>query len=280
MRDIVIVPTFDRPEFLWLCLEHILAAEGSQEKEILLCEDIHADKPKSFTTQIEMLATLRYFEKQFPWFQYTAMVPHTKYGNSYNVTSALAKARALGAPFTFLIEDDVLVTKDFFRWGKEAICSAMSWVACAGRLNRSLNFESNGRYAMDETFKDVNALKVVPGAYNSWATCFPYYSLDKAVKLFWNDFEYCPGVEQDMIIQDYMRLNKLSSAWPYVPRAYHMGWYSYHRNGGLIPQGTLEQKVNMLRAAVTKQSKLREVASIQDIDAFQEHEAATALYLR
>ena len=44
-RDIVIVPTFDRPEFLWLCLENILAAEGSLDREIWLCEDIHADKP-------------------------------------------------------------------------------------------------------------------------------------------------------------------------------------------------------------------------------------------
>ena len=165
-RDIVIVPTFDRPEFLWLCLENILAADGSSRKRYCLCEDIHADKPKSFTTQMEMLAVIRYFEKQFPRFQYTAMVPHTKYGNSYNVTSALAKARACEARFTYIIEDDVLITKDFFQWNEEAILSVMPWVACAGRLNRSLNFESNGRYAMDENCKDMNALKIVPGAYN------------------------------------------------------------------------------------------------------------------
>ena len=83
-----------------------------------------------------------------------------------------------------------------------------------------------------------------------------------------------------MIIQDYMNLNKLLSIWPYVPRAYHMGWYSYHRNGGIIPQGTLEQKVEALRSVVTKQNKLREIAGVQDIDAFQEHEAATSLYIR
>jgi hypothetical protein len=280
-RDIVIVPTFDRPEFLWLCLEHILAAEGNQEKEIWLCEDIHEDKPKSFTTQIDMLATIRHFEKQFPWFQYTAMVPHKKYGNSWNVTSALAKARAIGSPLTYIIEDDVLITKDFFTWHADCFYKGLTpWVSCAGRLNSSLNFESNGRYAMDETCKDVRALKAVVGAYISWATCFPWHSLDQAVKLFWNDFEYCPGVEQDMMIQNYMLQNQLSSIWPYVPRAYHLGWYSYHRIAGDNPYGTLEQKVDYLRRIVYDKNQLHFCSGAKEMDAFQEHEAAKALYWR
>jgi hypothetical protein len=282
MHDIVIVPTFDRPEFLWLCLESLLAAEGIEDKIVMVCEDIHSDKPKGFTVEMEMLATIRYFEKEFGFqFHYTAPVPHTTYGNSYNLLSALEEATFCENRLVYIIEDDVLITKDFFTWNEQVYEKFRPWVSCAGRLNRSLNFESNGRYAMDETIKDVNACTRVKGAYMSWATCFPRTSLDLLLHSERiQDQTFGPGVEQDILIQNMMRRYGLSSLWPFVPRAYHMGWYSYHRTGGILPQGTLEQKVNALRAVVTKQNKLREVAGIQDIDAFQEHEAATALYLR
>lgn len=282
MKDVVIVPTFDRPEFLWLCLENIAAADGWQDSVILVCEDIHADKPKSFTVEIEMLATIRYFEKVFGQnFRYRHMTPHTTYGNSLNLLRAFQESECCGYELICVVEDDVLVTKDFFLWNQRLFDLPLKpWVVCAGRLNRSLNFESNGRYAMDESIRDVMMCKSVVGAYNSWATCFPRSSVTSFLKEITCDTDFKPGVEQDMLIQDYMRKHKLSSAWPYVPRAFHVGWYSYHRNGGIIPQGTLEQRVSVLRSIVMKQSKLREIAGIQDVDAFQEHEAATALYLR
>ena len=282
MRDIVIVPTFDRPEFLWLCLENIAAADGWQDSVILVCEDIHADKPKSFTVEIEMLATIRYFEKVFGQnFRYRHMTPHTTYGNSHNLLSVVAEAMLCEHRLVYIIEDDVLITEDFFVWNNGVQEKFRPWVSCAGRLNRSLNFESNGRYAMDETIKDVNACTRVQGAYMSWATCFPRTSLDLLLHSERiQDQTFGPGVEQDILIQNVMRRYGVSSLWPFIPRAFHLGYYSYHRDGGILPQGTLEQKVKALRAVVTKQNKLREVAGIQDIDAFQEHEAATALYLR
>jgi hypothetical protein len=284
-RGVVIIPTYDRPEFLWLCLEHLLAADESSAKEIWLCEDIHADKPKSFTTQFEMLAVIRYFEKKFPFFRYTATMPHTNYGNSYNLIHALAEAWAVKAPLTYIVEDDVLITRDFFKWNEMvAQCHGYSsWVSCAGRLNRSLNFELNGRYEMDETCKDTNAIKRVPGAYISWATCFPWKSLNDFIPQFSNDTKFGPGVEQDMIIQTYMKTTGCWSIWPYVPRAYHMGWYSYHRdsdkNSGLY--GTLEQRVEALRKIVVSPRRLREITVGPEIDAFQEiAKPADYLYLR
>jgi hypothetical protein len=281
MRDVVIVPTYNRPELLWLCLEYIVDAHPSEDTEVWVCEDLHTDKPKGFTVEIEMLATLRYFEGRFAKFRYKAVTPHTTYGNSHNLLSALHEASLCDTRLVYIIEDDALITKDFFTWNEQVYEKFKPWVACAGRLNRSLNFESNGRYAMDETIKDINACTRVKGAYMSWATCFPRETLDQ---LFCAECiqaqTFGPGIEQDILIQDVMRRYGVSSLWPFVPRAFHLGYYSYHRTGGIVPQGTLEQRVTALRSVVTKQNKLREVAGIQDIDAFQEHEAATALYLR
>ena len=280
-RDIVIVPTFDRPEYLWVTLEYLLKADGIENKEIWLREDIHTDKPKSFTTEMEMLATIRYFEKQFPAFKYKAIEPHTTYGNSRNLIQALNDARQTDAPKVFIVEDDVLVTKDFLTWTDTVHEKFHPEVLCAGRLNRSLNFAMNGPDAMDESIKDSTMCKSVVGAYISWATCFSRTMLAFVVgNIFDSEWEFKPGVEQDMIIQDLMRHYHIESVWPFVPRAYHMGWYSYHRDGMKF-YGTLEEKVTALRRAVTSKEKIRAMACLQEIDAFptKQHEPATDLYL-
>jgi hypothetical protein len=272
MRDIVIVPTYDRPEFLWVCLEQLFKAKGANEKWVWVCEDIHADKPKSFVTEMEMLATIRYFENLterylWPKLKYVGRKPHTTYGNSYNLLAAVQEASTADAEKVYIVEDDVLVTKDFFEWNDQVFSNLPPWVACAGRLNRSLNFAMNGPDAMDESIKDVNACKAVIGAYNSWATCFSRQALDEIVSIIPSYDTFRPGFEQDMLIQNHMRRNKLVSVWPFVERAFHFGWTSYHRCGRPIT-GNLEEKVKFIQTAVRSKSILCEMASLQEMDTF------------
>lgn len=285
MRDTVIIPTFDRPEFLWLCLENLWEnVRGARDKFIMVSEDIHADKPKCFQGQMEYLAVIREWERKWGFlFAYNSTPPHTTYGNSLNVLSALQRAHLCGqSEKTYLIEDDVLVTPDFFEWNDMVFNQYRVNVVCAGRLNRSLNFQMNGRDAMDETCKDVNAIKKVKGAYISWATCF---SADMMERMFSQPVTmegFRPGFEQDIWIQTYMRREGIESIWPYVPRAYHMGWYSYHRDGSIpLSPGKLEERVQGLHVITRSESKLRNMAA-SEMDAFPttHHEAATRLYSR
>ncbi len=281
MRDIVIIPTFDRPEFLWVCLENLSKARGIESKEIWLREDVHADKPKPFTIEMEFLATIREAERVFRnQVFYAARAPHTTYGNSYNVLSALSEASMTDANLVYLIEDDVLITEDFFEWNEAVHNTFRPWVSCAGRLNRSLNFAMNGPEAIDESIKDTNACHASITAYNSWATCFSRTALNDIADVYRFD-KFGPGLEQDILIQNIIRREKMTTIWPYVPRAYHMGWYSYHREGMRF-YGTLEEKVKELRATVTNPEKIKTMASIQQIDPFpkKQHESAAELYLR
>ncbi len=282
MNDIVIIPTFDRPEYLWVCLDNMHKVSGIDTKCIWICEDVHADKPKPFQIEMEMLATIREAERVFRGqIRYIGRAPHTTYGNSYNVLSALAEAAATYAKRVYLIEDDVLVTPDFFDWN-EAAAAFNPWVSCAGRFNRSLNFAMNGPEAIDEAIKDVDACVASNTAYNSWATCFSRGALDRIAKDYSLHFDqFGPGFEQDMFIQSIIRRENKISLWPYVPRAYHMGWYSYHRSGMQF-YGTLEEKVKTLQAAVHDPEKIKAMASIQQIDPFprRHHEFATKLYLK
>jgi hypothetical protein len=283
MNDTVVIPTFDRPEFLWVCLENLYDnVRGAREKFYVVSEDIHTDKPKDFTTQMEMLATIREWSRKLSVnFSYTSTAAHSTYGNSLNVLSALQYSKCVHpSEKVYLIEDDVLVTPDFFEWN-DAVFDLVpnAHVVCAGRLNRSLNFQMNGPQAIDESIKDPNACGMVIGAYNSWATCFK----SGFINVEGVDYsKFRPGYEQDIMIQDNLRRSRCVTIWPYVPRAYHFGWYSYHRTGGMPLTGDLEQRVKAIQKIVTNKQKLQEMAGAQEIDAFptQHHEAATKLYIR
>jgi hypothetical protein len=282
--DLVIIPTFDRPEFLWLCLENLWenVRGATTDKEIWICEDIHADKPKGFTIEMEMLAVLREWESKMH-LHYYATAPHTTYGNSYNVLNSLSRAASMGGyRYVYLLEDDVLVTPDFFEWNEAAQNKFNPWATCAGRLNRSLNFQINGREAIDENVQDPNACHKSVTAYISWATCFSEKALQdiRAFNAIYDGFE--KRFEQDVMIQRKIRAAKLETVWPYVPRAFHLGWYSYHRDGGMRPSGTLEEKVKYLRAVTKDPIKLHAAKGPQEMDAYPRvlHKLATELYLR
>lgn len=269
MKDIVIVPVFDRPEYLWVCLEHLHRAHGMENKELWICEDIHADKPKGFTIEVEMLATIREAIRVFGYENvvYYGRHPHTTYGNSHNLMAALRDAYATEAKYVYIVEDDTMVTEDFFDWHEQVQQQYKPFVTCAGRINRSLNFQMNGPEAIDESCKDPMACVRSHKAYMSWATCFKRENLYWFLKHAPSNGGYGtwrPGFEQDMFIQDFIRNSHAATVWPYVPRAYHMGVRSYHRTAGLAFNGTLEEKVKQLREMIGSKEKIRSMALLQD----------------
>jgi hypothetical protein len=289
MRSIVIIPTFDRPEFLALCLEHLKAAEMPANTQVWLCEDIHTDKPKHFTVGWEMLGVVREFEAAFrpeartdfkTSFRYIGRSGHSTYGNSYNVLSALCEASLQpDVDLVYLIEDDVLITKDFFQWNELVHKKFSPWASCAGPITGSLNFAMNGPEAFTSN-GDVHAVhQSNSGAYLSWATCFSKSAMREFAT--WNPAynTFGPGQEQDILIQRMLTRERLMMIFPYVPRAYHMGWYSYHLPGGLKPTGTLLERMQCIRSASTNSQRIRELAGY-DWPVFQEHKATSELYVK
>lgn len=271
MADIVIVPTYDRPEYLWVCLEKLHAAAGVQDKEIWICEDNHTT-PKDGWVTLNVIPVLEEARRMFKKFRYISRTPHDTYGNSHNVVEAMREAchlfrigvNSLEAK-VYLVEDDVMVMPDFFLW-HEAVqeCVGTPVVSCAERYNHSLDFPINGRYVLDESFRDPMAYIVAPDVYSSLGVCFPVEELAH----FAPTKPFGPGCEQDILIKEYLRYAQTPVAWPYVPRCYHMGWYGYHRNTGMRFNGTLEEKVEALKAAMVDPVRIREMAGAQDIEAY------------
>src|SRR5277367_3036273 len=114
--DIVLIPTYMRPEYLALCLEFLAKAEGAHDnKEYWICQDMRFDDDNRFGMQLRW--TKEVLENSPLPVRYIQRKPHGWSGNSYNTLEAYKEAYGTdGVQNVYLVEEDVLVTKDFFRW--------------------------------------------------------------------------------------------------------------------------------------------------------------------
>lgn len=273
-RDIVIVPTYDRPEYLALCLERVLSAKGSGDVELWVCQDNHTgDDVNAHTSSVgNVLFVSRYNTDSCHIFKNFIRDPHSYYGNSYNILEGLKDAYETGADRVYLIEDDVMITEDFFLWHEEIQKQEPdAFVSIASNINMSLEYAINGPEVLATShLADPMAYYASVHAYSSIGVCFNRDALHFIVPDFCNEETYNklgPGVEQDILIKRQMKSVACKSVWPYLPRAHHMGWYGYHRNTGLKPNGTVEDKIKALRYAFYDQEKINSMALSQNIKA-------------
>lgn len=260
MRDIVVVPCYERPEYTRLCLQYLAQARGVQDKEVWLCEDSHVSETEDRTKN--MLPVVAHGYNIFAHFQHYVQVAHATYGNSFNLVSSLQRAYDSGAEKVFLVEDDIIAAPDIFEWHEEILDRVNPFVSCATALNKSAHFQINGPMAMDETYKNPNAYKRTIGPYSSHAAAFIRPCLGGLLEHFdRKQFVWRPGLEQDIHIQQYLASSRNHSIWPYVPRAYNVGVYSYHINTGQRLHGTLEDKVRALDSVIKDPNLLRNMSA-------------------
>ena len=263
MRDVVIVPCYERPEYSRVCLEYLSRARGIENKEVWLCQDQHMGNVEAMP---EMQPVAHFGRLAFPRFDYQWILAHNTYGNSKNLLDALKRAYDAGAERIFLVEDDIMVAPDFFEWHEAVLEEVKPLVSCATSLNRSAHFQINGPNAMDESIKNPNAYKKVWGPYSSHAAAFNKKDLGELLvvinqQLEWG--EWRSGKEQDILIQHIMGMISFpngGSVWPYVPRAWNVGLHSYHINTGMKFNGILEEKCDALRRAITDPVKLQSMS--------------------
>ena len=230
--DVVLITTYNRPEYLRLCLEYLAQAEGIDTKEIWIC----IDRGRVLYREIcEVLC-------DFPKLHIRTFVrdAHTYHGNTYNTMEAYKEAYASNANFVYLVEDDVLVRPDFFKWHESVqacgdfMCSIAyhclrntgTFIGCTdptAYFTSKKDYASIGvcwrrerlapvvEHARDEYYKDLS------GYINR---CFPN-----------NRFNDC-FTEQDGIVMRILDETKGQTVWPYVPRAYHIGFAGYNRPRG------------------------------------------------
>jgi hypothetical protein len=282
-RHIVLVPAYFRPEFLHLCLENLYACPEMLNQDVWVCQDVKHGDPEKFAEEMrETEIVLEYWKRGFGNRLRAIRRPENGfYGNSYNVLSAYAKAYETDAKYIYLVEEDVFVMPDFFRWHEAVQESTDFFCTIAGKSDCNqiqFNGELGGAYFGSEH-------------YRSLGVCWKRENLQQVVQH--NQFEYFhnptpyvlkhfPGsqlgltmLEQDGLIERVMQQTFQAAAWSCFPRAYHVGVYGYHRGIGKDNMfvGTFPERVDTIRKAVADPTWFQKVASFQtDLQTFPPQE--------
>lgn len=265
-RDLVLIPTNYRPELLYLCLERVTHSPGS-EREIWLLQDRHThDFPTHHRDEQETREVLCRFSQYFP-VRRIIRRPHGYPGNSFNIMEAYKAAYRTNARYVFLIEEDVLITEDFFRW-HEAVQSKGDYFCSIGyRCTRNPHVEHRD---------DPEGYLECADDYASIGVCWRRTNLAAVVEHATARYYSDPsgyvtarlpqfGVpteasEQDGLILRLKIADSRPAAWASFPRAYHIGVWGYHRPNGFRFPGTLEERVNAMRQATLSTDALRSLS--------------------
>jgi hypothetical protein len=232
-RSITLITSYSRPQYLKLCLEYLSQAVGIENQEIWL----FVDRGRSLVREFyEVLADFKHLS-----IRTTFRPEHNYHGNSYNTLEAYKEAYATDAKFIYLVEDDVLVRPDFFKWHEAIQEKVNPFVSVAYRCSRNSEVRTD--------IVDPEAYLTSSKDFASIGCCWrreqlapviqhakiEYYS-DLAgylAKHFPNNRFAGSFWEQDGMV---MRLlgnnNDYIVAFGYVPRSFHFGNFGYNRPRG------------------------------------------------
>jgi Glycosyltransferase like family 2 len=250
MRDRVIIPTYDRPEMLAVCLEHLRKCQEFNSLDVHVYIDRHEDQAFAAFNEIgEVIGSD------------TVLLPRVKnnfLGNSFNILMALHEAYNDRCKRVFLIEDDVMVKPDFFTWQYRQFEQHPDAFAVIGGWNTRTFPAENCGESYVTTGEDLCSIGVgyPRSTLKNILPHINYAYLSDMVGYCQRVFPEHNGnpnmAEQDGLIQRIMLREEHKVVWSNPSRAVHAGWYGYHRPNTPRPQGTLEERIAQVRLAIDK----------------------------
>lgn len=259
-RDIVLVPCWRRPEMLWHCIDNLCKAGGAEAVHVIFRPDSDFDP--------DNLAVIRDHAKHLPSheIQTAPRCPYRRTKLSANILFGYMQAAARARRFVYLIEEDIMVGRDFFRW--HAAVHAQR-----PRLFCSIAVRNHNRHV--ETPDDPDGFYLTGGDYCSWGVCFdcnvlreqlaPHVNLNylshpkRYLRRHFSASHVSLGyVEQASLLRRIQEAGDLPIAYPATPRAFHAGFYGRNRPGCIV--GELNERVRRLDAMIYDTNAMRSAA--------------------
>lgn len=244
--EVVIVPAWRRPDFLKACLSRLLAADDGVPHYRITLDRGHTP---------DVVPVAAWFAKRLGARVRTVRRSHQYRGNSYNVLTSYREALREHASLVHLVEEDVLVGADYFgfhRRAHELAPDAFAVSACR-----------NQQYPLGEDPPAVENALYLHRSYQSIGVSFKPRRLEAVLPhltpgYFGRPVTYCASrfphsvinpnhAEQDGLLHRLMEADGTATAYPAVPRAYHVGFTGYHRKGEL-PTGSIDQRAQAILA--------------------------------
>lgn len=261
IQDIVVMPGHSRPEYFQLWTEIVQKATGANRLLYVFCLDWGYD-PK-YDELIE----------RFPYDCAVIRMDNIKLGlgkQSRNVLNGLIAAAkwAFGKGLVFYIEEDIFISRDFFRWHREVHRQQKDIFCSIGTKNNNTQYKVDdmpGHYyitdrpdyqALGSCFKPEMILEYIAPHFNS---DYLYDPTSYCITNFPKSFIGKIWTEQDGLIRRIMELNGLQAAFPCVPRGFHAGFYGYNRQPEIMRM-TYDQKLSLIREVCFDREKMKQWA--------------------
>ena len=203
---------------------------------------------------------------------------NTFLGNSYNVLSAYTAAYHTDAKYVYLIEDDIIVSKDFFKWHMDVRHYTECFCSIAGACDlvpvppeTIIYFTSPVYRSLGVCWKRENLEEVVKHDGPLYYTT-EQGMVDYLFNMFPNTkYKFNEMIEQDGLICRIMERDKKLAAWSVKNRAHHIGLWGYHRSigqkamidAGLHTNHTIQERIEILRKLLKDHDWIKSVADFQ-----------------
>jgi hypothetical protein len=259
MKEVCIVPAFNRPEFLYLCLRRIAACRAIEGLSVTVAFDSHLNTRVHRSDELEVLECTEL--KGLDLYPRVRR-EHQYKSNSFNLLSSYREALADGFDRIYLIEEDVMVSSDFFEWQRRALGS--NGFFCAIGSGYPLSARAKQKPANEDIYASAhyasigvgwnreNLLKVVEHARPEYFNNMAGYCL----RNFPENTDGC-YVEQDGLIGRVVVREKAECAWAVKPKAFHIGYYGSHRGWRNPLTGTWRERAAKIEAIWKDREKLR-----------------------
>lgn len=234
-RDIVLVPCWRRPEFLWHCLDNLVRVHQIDTVHVVFRPDT------GFVP--ENLEVIRAFSHRLTSYevQLAEPCPYRRTKQSANVLLGYLLAAEVARRHVFLIEEDVMVARDFLTWHRAVH-------AVAGPLFCSIAVNNPHRPSIPRG--EAEGFYLCSAEYCSYGVCFDRGVLRELIaphvrsaylrrpkhylrRHFPDSRVSLSFVEQDGLIRRIQERSRLPIAYPCLPRAFDAGFYGYNRPGGI-----------------------------------------------
>lgn len=245
---------------LWHCIDNLCQAEGIEDLHLVFRPDSGYD-PDTIAVICSFSGRLRSYE-----IQPAPSCPYRRTRLSANILLGYLHAAAVARNFVYLVEEDIMVGRDFLRWHQRVQAQRQGLFCSIAVRNHNRNV------TMPD---DPDGYYLTSGDYCSWGVCFqraviidliaahvnlPYLShpkryLRRHFRLSQVGLGY---VEQASLIRRIQEFSGLPIAYPATPRAFHGGFYGRNRPGGIT--GALDERVHQLAQVIYDPVAMRRAA--------------------
>jgi hypothetical protein len=233
-QSVVVIPTLKRPEFLALTLER-LANAGAEHLDVRIFVDW------GIKDRHEDVAYVR--DTYLPSAQIYQANPHVRVlSGAWNILMSLKEGWETGAPYVFLVEEDVMVRPEFFEWHWKTQEEGDYFVTCGRKyLRMPLNFYSNP----GTCYRHDKLSLVIPHINEDY-----FKNTEVYVDKHFPQYRGMDGSLDDGLIRKIQRSVEGSVVCAEPPVAHHQGFHYYNR---------MEQFMNREAGIEARVARLRDI---------------------